>query len=68
MQPENQAYAFFLGWTLIILALWGMVKTRTGNIIVYYLLWGSIVLLLITHGDEITTIFTQSGLLTGKGQ
>lgn len=53
-------------WTLLIIALSLLASTGPGRVFVYYILWSSIVLLIVSHYQEITTIFQQGNITQGQ--
>lgn len=53
-------------WLLFILILVAIAQTEVGNRITYYLLWLAVVFLLVSHYQEITSIFALGGI-TGNG-
>lgn len=54
------------GWTLIIVVIFLLSRSRAGQTVVYYIAWLSIVLVLVTHADAITTIFQQANITQGQ--
>lgn len=57
-----QAFSFFVGWLIIISALWAMTKSKPTRVILYYVLWLLIVLLLVTHGNELSQYLNATGV------
>lgn len=49
-------------WLIMILFLVMMSKTKAGKTIVYYLLWLSVLLLLFTHADELSSLVSTEAL------
>lgn len=49
---NNNAYSFFIGWFIIIGMFWGSTRFEGTRTLTYYVLWLSIVLLLVTHSNE----------------
>lgn len=49
-------------WLLFILILMGLVQTKAGNTIAYYLLWLAVLFLLVSHYKQITDIFAAAGI------
>lgn len=54
------------GWLVLIVFLYAIAKTTAGAAAVYYILWLSVVLLLVTHSDEITGIFQAANIFQGQ--
>lgn len=70
MNSSNVALAGFgiwvAGWLLLITVLYLLTRNRAGETIVYYVLWLSIVLVLVTHSDSITQLFQQANIFQGQ--
>jgi hypothetical protein len=49
-------------WVIMILLLVMIAKTKAGRTIVYYLLWLSVLLLLVTHADELASLVNPEAL------
>ena len=49
-------------WIIMILLLVMISATRWGRSIVYYLLWLAVVLLLVTHADELSSLIDTKAL------
>lgn len=49
-------------WTIMILLLVVLSKTSWGKSIVYYVLWLAVILLLVTHADEIKGMVNMQAL------
>ena len=58
--------AWIAAWTLIIVVLAIIAQTKAGHAIVYYILWLSVVFILVTHNSAITTIFQEGNILQGQ--
>lgn len=54
------------GWSILIVALVLLSSNNAGKRIVYYALWLSIALLLITHSDSITQLFQSANIFQGQ--
>ena len=54
------------GWILIIVILFAISRFRWGAALVYYTLWLSVVLVLVTHSDVITGIFNSANITQGQ--
>lgn len=54
------------GWILLIVILFAITRFRWGAALVYYILWLSIVLVLVTHSDVITGIFNNANITQGQ--
>ena len=54
------------GWLMLITVLYLLTRNRAGQTIVYYVLWLSIVLLLVTHSDSISQLFQQANIFQGQ--
>ncbi len=53
-------------WILLLFILYGLAQTRAGHTVVYYVLWLAVAFLLVSHADEIATLFVAGGI-TGAG-
>lgn len=49
-------------WLIMITLLAIMAQTSWGRTIVYWLMWLAVLLLLVTHADELTSMFDLSAL------
>ncbi len=49
-------------WITMILLLVILSKTRWGKTLVYWLLWLAVILLLVSHADEISNFFDAQAL------
>ena len=58
----NGAAKWLATWLMMILLLLFLSKTSWGRPIVYGLLWLAILLLLVTHADELTSLFSAEAL------
>jgi predicted aspartyl protease len=58
----NSAFSFFIAWSLIVVLFWTGSRFEGTRTIEYYVLWLSVVLMLVTHYKELTTILEASGL------
>lgn len=47
---------WFTSWIIMILLIIFMARTAWGKTIVYYLLWLALVLLLVLHADELSSL------------
>lgn len=56
---------FFGGWILVIMTMWAMSKLEGTKTALYYLLWLGVALDLVTHGQEISDLFTKFGINPG---
>jgi len=54
------AFQFFVAWLMMIAFLAMLSTTEWGKSVVYYLLWLAVVLLLVTHVDEIKSLMPQA--------
>ena len=54
------------GWILLLVVIYLLAQSRAGQTVVYYVLWLSIALILVTHADAITTIFQQANITQGQ--
>ena len=52
----NGFYTFMIGWIVIIVVFYGSTKFEGTRTITYYVLWLAIVLTVITHSNELTTL------------
>lgn len=53
---------WFGAWFLFILLLVIFARTAAGKTIVYYLLWLAVAVLIVTHADEISGLFSAAGI------
>jgi hypothetical protein len=58
---NTSAYYFFVGWSLILLAFFGMNKFEGTRTVLYYLLWLLVVFDIVSHYAEIQSILAQAG-------
>lgn len=58
--------AWIAGWILLIVVLVLISKTKPGAVITYYVLWLSIILLLVTHSSDISNLFNQANITQGQ--
>lgn len=64
---KGSAIGYWLAaWAIIIVILIAMSHTRSGRVIIYYGAWGSVVFLLVTHSDTLSTIFQQGNISAGE--
>lgn len=56
------ALQWFGTWALVIMVFYGLSKTRWGQPIVYGMLWLALVLLVVSHADEITNFVSLKAL------
>lgn len=50
-------------WLLFLLLLAVMAKTAAGKTLLYYLLWLAVFFLLVSHYQEIVSIFSAAGIV-----
>lgn len=55
-------YKFFIGWLLIIGLFYGLSKFETGQKILYYMLWLSVILVLVAYQEEIMLFIKSTGI------
>lgn len=53
---------FFGTWLIVLIVLIALSKTRWGAPIVYGLLWLAVLLLVVTHAEELTSFFSLEAL------
>lgn len=53
---------FFTTWLLIIGGLIALASSRWGKTLVYYLVWLALLLLLVTHADELSGLISLQSL------
>lgn len=58
---------FFGGWLIIFFSLWAMSKFEGTKTALYYLLWTGVVLDIVTHGQEIQTMFEKFNIIPNSG-
>jgi hypothetical protein len=61
----TNAFNFLAAWLLFILIIVALAQTEIGKKIVYYVLWLGVVFVLVSHSDEITSIFKSAGIVNG---
>lgn len=61
---SSSAYYFFIGWSIILIAFFGMNKFEGTRTILYYLLWLLVVLDIVTHYKELEDILSKAGFQT----
>ena len=64
--PLSSFGVWIAGWILLIVVLVLISKTRPGLVITYYVLWLSIILLLVTHSSDISNLFNQANITQGQ--
>ena len=57
------AFQWFAAWLLFILLLVGLAQLKAGRTILYYLLWLAVVFLIVSHYQEITSMFAAGGII-----
>jgi hypothetical protein len=57
---------WFVAWGMVLGVLYGISRTRAGHTITYYVLWLSVVLVLVSHGGEISSILAQGNITQGQ--
>lgn len=62
-----KAFQWFAAWILFIVLLVAIAQVRAGRTLLYYLLWLAVVLLVVSHYQEITSIFAQGGIIPQNG-
>lgn len=50
-------FAFIVKWAMLVLLLIVLAKNEIGNRLIYYFLWLSVLILLVTHASELTAAF-----------
>lgn len=58
----NGFYTWVVGWTIILALFIGSTRYEGSRTITYYVLWLSIVLILVTHAGELTTLLRGTGI------
>ena len=56
------AFSFFATWAAMIGLIMLLARLGWGRIIVYYLLWLAVILLLVTHADELASLINVKAL------
>lgn len=59
------AISWLGAWLLFILILIALAQTKIGNTLLYYLLWLAVIFLLVSHYQQITSIFQAGGITNG---
>lgn len=54
--------SWLLTWTMMIVLLTVLSKTSWGRPLVYWFLWLAVLLLVVTHADEISSAFNPGAL------
>lgn len=54
--PATSAYAFFIGWFVIIGLFYGSLALEGTRTLTYYVLWLNIILLLVTHSTQFAAL------------
>ena len=49
---------WLLGWLLMFMLLYVLSKTRSGHTIIYWTAWLLVLLLIVSHADEINTMLS----------
>jgi hypothetical protein len=64
------AISWLTAWIVAIVLLVALASTSWGKGIVYYFLWLAVVLLLVTHGNEVQSVLSPitGGTQTGGSQ
>lgn len=62
----NSGYTFFIGWGIIGALFYGGVRFESSRTIIYYILWLSIVLMLVTHAPQLSQ-FIQGAIPGAQG-
>lgn len=52
----NSAYSFFAGWFLIIAGAFGLSRFEPTRVFLYYILWLTVILMIVTHANDITSL------------
>lgn len=55
--------SWFVGWVLVILIFWALNRSRWGHTVLYGLLWGAIIIMVVTNSDAVIGLFADTGLL-----
>lgn len=64
MSTSIDAFQFIVGWAVILTLLYGLTKIKAGKVILYYIGALLIVLLLVTHSQQINGLITATGLIS----
>ena len=59
-------FAWFIAWAIILGVLYGLSRTRAGKTIVYYVLWLSVVFVVVSHYSAISGVLTQGNITQGQ--
>lgn len=62
MGDVNGVVSWVATWIIMIALLGFLAQTNWGRPVVYWLLWLAVVLLLVTHADELTALFNVNAL------
>lgn len=54
---KQNAFTWLVSWLMMLLLLLTLAQTEWGKRIVYYVAWLSVVLLIVTHSSELTSLF-----------
>jgi len=55
---------WILAWFLVFMLLYVLSRTRSGHSVIYYATWLAVVLLLVTHSDQIVGMLKKGGFAT----
>ena len=58
----NGAVTFLGAWLLVIVAGVGLASTGWGKTILYYILWLAVILLVLSHAQEISNMLNAGGI------
>ncbi len=58
----SSAFNWLAAWLLFILIIVAIAQTKAGNTVVYYLAWLAVILLVVSHYQEITDILKAGGI------
>jgi len=58
----NGFYGFVVGWGIILALFIGSTRYEGTRTLTYYVLWLAIVLVLVTHAPELTTLLQGTGI------
>lgn len=53
---------WFAAWILIIVALFGLSRSKAGHAAIYYTLWLLVILMIVTHFQQITSTLQSANI------
>lgn len=60
---NNTMLSWLVAWIIVMVVFLSIGQTGWGRTLAYYFLWLAVLLLVVTHADEINTLLTQGGIV-----